>query len=47
MQYVIKAKLRFKQLLINSGYSQEVADELWKWYDSSEKKALPASEQFL
>ena len=35
-----KAKLTFKTLLINYGYSENVADEAWKWYDSSEKKGV-------
>jgi hypothetical protein len=32
-----KAKLLFKQLIRSHGYSEKVADELWKWYDSSKK----------
>jgi hypothetical protein len=25
-------------MLVSYGYSEKVADELWKWYDFSEKK---------
>jgi hypothetical protein len=35
-----KAKLTFESLLVSYGYSEKVADELWKWYDSSGKKGL-------
>jgi len=35
-----KAKLTFKNLLLTNGHSEEVADELWKWYDFSEKKGV-------
>jgi hypothetical protein len=35
-----KAKLAFKNLLASHGYSEKVADELWKWYDFSEKKGV-------
>jgi hypothetical protein len=35
-----KAKLAFKNLLINHGYSEKVAEELWKWYNFSEKKGV-------
>jgi hypothetical protein len=35
-----KARLIFKQMLLNYGYSEKVADELWKWYDFSEKKGI-------
>jgi hypothetical protein len=27
-------------MLISYGYSKKVADELWKWYDFSEKKGV-------
>jgi hypothetical protein len=30
----------FVCLLKNNGYSDEVIGELWKWYDSSEKKGV-------
>ena len=33
-----KAKRTFKTMLVNYGYSQKVANELWKWYAFSEKK---------
>jgi hypothetical protein len=35
-----KAKLVFKNLLASYGYSEKVADELWKWYTFSEKKGV-------
>jgi hypothetical protein len=35
-----KTERRFKRLLIDSGYSEKAAEELWKWYDSSEKKGV-------
>jgi hypothetical protein len=35
-----KAKLAFKHLIIAHGYSEKVADELWKWYDFSKKKGV-------
>jgi len=35
-----KAKLTFKNLLLTYGYSEKFADELWKWYDFSEKKGV-------
>jgi hypothetical protein len=35
-----KAKLSFSQLLIKSGYSQQAADELWKWYNPQERKGV-------
>jgi len=27
-------------LLYSSGYSEKVAEELWKWYDPSKKKGV-------
>jgi hypothetical protein len=35
-----KTKLTFKNLLFANGYSTKLADELWKWYDFSEKKGV-------
>ena len=35
-----KIKLTFKTLLFTNGYSAKIADELWKWYDFSEKKGV-------
>ena len=35
-----KAKHTFKELIAQRGYSARVADELWKWYDFSEKKGV-------
>jgi hypothetical protein len=35
-----KAKLTFTSLLVSYGYSEKVVDELWKWYDFSEKKGV-------
>jgi hypothetical protein len=34
------AKLGFRDLIVRRGYSERVADELWKWYDFSEKKGV-------
>jgi hypothetical protein len=33
-------KRTFKNLLLTYGYSWKVADELWKWYNFSEKKGV-------
>jgi hypothetical protein len=38
-----KAKRSFKDLIMHYGYSAKVADELWKWYDFSEKKGVASS----
>ena len=35
-----EAKLSFKNLLLANGHSEKAADELWKWYDFSEKKGV-------
>jgi len=35
-----KAKRTFKNLLLTHGYSEKVAEELWKWYTFSEKKGI-------
>jgi hypothetical protein len=35
-----KTKLSFKKLLFDNGYSEKLVDELWKWYDFSEKKGV-------
>jgi len=35
-----KARLSFKDLITRRGYSDRVADELWKWYDFSDKKGV-------
>ena len=35
-----EAKRTFKNLLLQRGYQEEVADALWIWYDSSEKKGV-------
>ena len=35
-----EARLAFKYLITRRGYSDRVADELWKWYDFSEKKGV-------
>jgi hypothetical protein len=37
---ITHVKLGFKNLIIKRGYSEKVADELWKWYDFSEKKGV-------
>jgi len=36
----MKAPKSFQQMLKNQGYSGEVIEELWKWYDYSEKKGI-------
>jgi hypothetical protein len=33
-------KVAFRKLIVKQGYSEETADELWKWYDTSEKKGV-------
>jgi hypothetical protein len=35
-----KSEKKFKSMLKESGSSSRAADELWKWYDSSEKKGV-------
>jgi hypothetical protein len=35
-----KTELKFKHLLSNAGCSKNAADELWKWYDPSNKKGV-------
>lgn len=35
-----KAEFTFKHLIVNSGSSEKAADELWKWYDPSEKRGV-------
>jgi len=35
-----KVELNFKQLIANSGGSEKTADELWKWYNPSEKRGV-------
>jgi len=30
----------FRQILKNKGYSEEAIEQLWKWYDYSEKKGI-------
>jgi hypothetical protein len=35
-----KAKHTFRELIMRYGYSEKVADELWKWYDFSGKKGV-------
>jgi hypothetical protein len=34
------ARLGFRDLIIKRGYSERAVDELWKWYDFSEKKGV-------
>ena len=33
-------KVDFRNLIVKRGYSEKTADELWKWYDFSEKKGV-------
>jgi hypothetical protein len=35
-----KAENEFKRLLQDFGSSPKAAEELWKWYDSSQKKGV-------
>ncbi len=35
-----RAKLDFRDLIVKRGYSTKVAEDLWKWYDFSEKKGV-------
>jgi hypothetical protein len=35
-----KTESDFKRMLEDFGSSPKAADELWKWYDSSEKKGV-------
>jgi hypothetical protein len=35
-----KTETDFKRLLKDAGSSSRAADELWKWYNSSEKKGV-------
>jgi hypothetical protein len=35
-----KAEIDFKLLVTDAGCSQKAADELWKWYDPSNKKGV-------
>ena len=30
----------FRDLIVKRGYSERVAEELWKWYDFSDKKGV-------
>jgi hypothetical protein len=33
-------KFSFRNLIVKCGFSEKVAEELWKWYDFSEKKGV-------
>jgi hypothetical protein len=33
-------RLSFRDLITRRGYSEKAADELWKWYDFSDKKGV-------
>jgi hypothetical protein len=33
-------KLGFRELIVKRGYSERAVDELWKWYDFSDKKGV-------
>jgi hypothetical protein len=35
-----KVKFVFKDLLLSVGCSEKAVDELWKWYDFSNKKGV-------
>jgi hypothetical protein len=34
------AKVEFRELILKRGYSEKIAEEIWKWYDFSEKKKV-------
>jgi hypothetical protein len=36
----MKAKCSFKRLLKQRGCSETAIEELWKWFDTSEKKGV-------
>jgi hypothetical protein len=36
----MKPASSFRQMLKNKGYSEEAIEQLWKWYDYSEKKGV-------
>ena len=36
----MKSKSSFRLALKNQGYSDDTIEELWKWYDYSEKKGV-------
>jgi len=35
-----KTELNFKHVLSCAGCSEKAADEIWKWYDPSDKKGV-------
>lgn len=37
---LIRERLSFGDQLKRSGYSKEAVDEIWKWYDFSERKGV-------
>jgi len=37
---VSKEKLHFRRVVVNSGLSRKIAEELWKWYNPAEKKGI-------
>ena len=37
---IMKHPKIFEQILKKRGYSTEVVEEMWKWYDYSEKKGV-------
>jgi hypothetical protein len=36
----MKAKKSFNDMLKQEGYSEKAIEQLWKWYDYSEKKGV-------
>jgi len=40
VQLVKRANCWFRELILRRGYSEWTVDELWKWYDFSEKKGV-------
>jgi hypothetical protein len=37
---IMKATSSFRLMLKNKGYSEKAIEQLWKWYDYSEKKGV-------
>jgi len=36
----MKSSKKFSQMLKENGYSTKTIEEMWKWYDYSEKKGV-------
>jgi hypothetical protein len=35
-----RAKLEFKDMIVKRNYAEAIVEELWKWYDFSEKRGV-------